>query len=360
MAHAGSVELSSEADPGWDPAPPERDWSQRTLGQIWRPVVVVVVVGALVAAAAVFVPFVVLSNELDGVEGFPGAMAACEDPSADLALAATNDDAAEVARLAAEDPTAVNRSRGGWTPLLCAVDHGSARAAGALLAVGADPDLAVGGRAAPVSIAAADGDQALVQALLEAGADPSSAAGGTTPLVEAIRASVEEGDEVDVVGALLAAGADPSAVDERGESPLLWAAWQGDAEAAAVLLDAGADPDQVLSVDGHVVELAFAPRLPVEADIEALAPLADGRGEVRALHAAAGTGDAEVVQVLLAAGADPGAVAYGAFTPLHLAEAVGDEEVAALLLLAGADPEAAPDPVVGTPSDLAAAVGTGR
>lgn len=354
------MEVSSDADLGWDPAPPERDWSQRTLGQIWRPVVVVVVVGALVAAAAVFVPFVVLSNELDGVEGFPGAMAACEDPSADLALAATNDDAAEVARLAAEDPTAVDRSRGGWTPLLCAVDHGSARAAGTLLAVGADPDLAVGGRAAPVSIAAADGDQALVQALLEAGADPSNPAGGTTPLIEAIRASVEAGGDAEVLAALLAAGADPAGVDEEGESPLLWAAWQGDAEAAAALLDAGADPDQVLSVDGRVVELALAARLPVEADIEPLDALGGGRGEVRALHAAAVTGDAEVAQLLLAAGADPGAVAYGAFTPLHLAEVVGDEEVAALLLLAGADPDAASDPEVGAPADLAVAVGARR
>lgn len=57
------------------------------------------------------------------------------------------------------------------------------------------------------------------------------------------------------------------------------------------------------------------------------------------LCAAAETGNAELVQLLLAAGADPCLPSVGAYIePLHIAAGRGDVAICALLLEAGADP----------------------
>ena len=90
-------------------------------------------------------------------------------------------------------------------------------------------------------------------------------------LVRAIRAH-----DADAVAAALAAGDDPSAPDAEFRMPPIWfAAIEGDAAAARLLIAAGADPG-------------------------AVGP--DGRTP---LHAAAFTGRADVVEVLLGAGAEP-------------------------------------------------------
>lgn len=90
-------------------------------------------------------------------------------------------------------------------------------------------------------------------------------------LVRAIRSH-----DAEAVAAALAAGADPNAADAEFRMPPLWlAAIEGDAAAARLLIDAGADPDGLGS---------------------------DGRTP---LHAAAFTGRRDVVDALLAAGAAP-------------------------------------------------------
>jgi ankyrin repeat protein len=107
--------------------------------------------------------------------------------------------------------------------------------------------------------------------------------------------------------------ADPGLVRRRsadGFTALHYACFFGGAAAVEVLLAAGADPDAV----------------------------ADTPSRVRPLHSAAAARDAEAVRLLLEAGADPDARQAGGFTALHAAAQHDDDAVAALLLRHGADP----------------------
>ena len=86
--------------------------------------------------------------------------------------------------------------RQGWTPLLHAIHKGSVAAAGALLAAGADPNLAGGGEVPPLFFAVMNGDPPLVRLLLDRGADPrATISGGDT---NALLLAIEGGFLADV------------------------------------------------------------------------------------------------------------------------------------------------------------------
>ena len=107
--------------------------------------------------------------------------------------------------------------------------------------------------------------------------------------------------------------ADPDAQTARtpeGFDPIGLAAFLGGADAVAVLLEHGADPD------GDV----------------------DNPMRARPLHAATAVGDAASVRLLLVAGARPDERQQGGFTPLHAAAHLDDVESARLLLEHRADP----------------------
>jgi uncharacterized protein len=109
------------------------------------------------------------------------------------------------------------------------------------------------------------------------------------------------------------AAADPGLGDRRsadGYTALHLAAFFGGAPATGVLLAAGADPDAV----------------------------AGNPSGVHPLHSAAAAGDSDAVRLLLEAGADPDARQAGGHTALHAAAANDDAASAALLLQHGADP----------------------
>ena len=109
--------------------------------------------------------------------------------------------------------------------------------------------------------------------------------------------------------------ADPEARHARtpeGFTTLGLAAFLGGPAVVALLLAAGADPDDD----------------------------ADNPSRVRPVHAAAAARDVESLRLLLEAGADPNVPQQGGFTPLHAAAHADHEEMARLLLEHGADPAA--------------------
>lgn len=124
---------------------------------------------------------------------------------------------------------------------------------------------------------------------------------------------------------------DPALATARsadGYTALHFAAFFGKAEAARLLLDAGAEVDVV----------------------------SDNEMRVQPLHSAAAGRHHEVCRVLLTAGADVDATQRHGYTPLHAAAQHGDVELVELFLSAGADPAAALDDGA-TPADLAARAG---
>jgi uncharacterized protein len=139
----------------------------------------------------------------------------------------------------------------------------------------------------------------------EAGVN-AQAADGSTPLLQA----AYEGDAARVA-ALLKAGANPRIANRFGASPVGEAALRGDAAVLQLLLQAGADPES---------------------------PNAEGQ---TALMAVARTGNLEAAQLLLAHGAKVDArEQWGGQTALIWAAAQGQAPMVRLLLAKGADPNA--------------------
>ena len=110
-----------------------------------------------------------------------------------------------------------------------------------------------------------------------------------------------------------------------GFTALHLAAFFGQPDAAAILIERGADVNLVArNASIHVTPL----------------------------HSAAAGAHAEIVKLLLEHGADPNAAQDGGFTPLHSAAQNDDRESVEALLEAGADPSLASDEGK-TPADLA-------
>jgi ankyrin repeat protein len=121
-----------------------------------------------------------------------------------------------------------------------------------------------------------------------------------------------------VVARMLDVGADPTLVDDAGRSALTLAVRAGHDEIARMLLDAGADPTTVSDEDHRVGRAGL-----------------DGR----TLYRAARRGDTAAIQRALSAGYDPDAPAGDDGMPLvHAAALAGQAEVVRLLVDAGADP----------------------
>lgn len=215
-------------------------------------------------------------------------------------------------------------------------------------------------RHTPLHAAALSSNRPLVRALLRLqglAASPEVTAAllerkddrGASPLLRAC----EDGDAL-VVGALLAAGAAPGARNHKEETPLYICALKGHAAAVAALVErlgaasAEAPPppvadEAVSAVPGDAAAAAEAAALPLT-----------GPDGWTALHAAALSGSAPVLSLLLAAAAgEEGAprprrrlhlpvdarTRYGS-TPLHVAASLGRVDAVRLLLGAGADARA--------------------
>ncbi len=263
-----------------------------------------------------------------------------------LFLAAGNGSAAMVEAVldAGGDPRAALPS--GETVLMTAVRSGSVRAVARLLASGADPNATQRSKSQTALMWAATRQRVdIVRALLDRGADVHlHSASGFTPLMFAAR----EGS-IEVSRLLLAAGDDVNATSADGSTPLFVATIRGHAELAMFLLEQGAEPDGNLEGTGYT---------PLHwASSTGETPLTYGGieapGEWRAIP---GVPDREakltLIQALIEHGADieakisRGMLAYSTFenrsrrggTPFFTATASGDAEVMRLLLAYGADP----------------------
>lgn len=158
--------------------------------------------------------------------------------------------------------------------------------------------------------------------------------------VDSIDDAAKEGD-LERVKALL--NQDPSLVssrDDRGNSPLHWAAFGGHEDIAELLLASKAD---VNARDNNGVtplhNAAGTGRTGIAELLLAHQALVNARSNVGAtpLHNAAGNGHLSVAELLLAHGADVNAKGDGDVTPLHNAAFAGARDVAALLLARKAD-----------------------
>lgn len=293
---------------------------------------------------------------------------------------------------AGADPQRANRY--GVTPLALAAESGEPAVVGALLAAGADPDTATPAGETVLMVAARTGRVAVLDQLLAGGAavDATESWRGQTALMWAAAEN-----NADAVRRLVQAGADVEARSGGGLTALLFAVREGRIDAARALLAAGADVNAGLSnttagsgsytpaASGHTSPLALAvinahhelAAVLLEAGADPNPP--DARGSV--LHALAWirrpgsgrppqpTGDLDSLDLarrLLARGADPNVriawreipfevdlgivkpppnisvgrnfISFVGATPFYLAAKHADLDLMRLLVDHGADP----------------------
>ncbi len=256
-----------------------------------------------------------------------------------------NLDVVEALLAARADPNV--RDQNGRTPLHRTENLATIKA---LIAAGAEVDLQ-DGKGIPPLFYAMD-DPLAGKALLAAGADPNqrwlsrdgtemtalhhlaSRKGYLTWVVAQAPALVE---------ALIAAGAEVDARDDEGKTPLMRARENGDRAVARALLEAGANPDPVLS--GLDCERWASEWFFRRARVRDVSKCIDGGANPNVrlanfngrspLHMA--TRNLEMVKALLAAGADPNPRDDDGQTPLHR---TGNPATIEALIAAGAEVDA--------------------
>ncbi len=157
-----------------------------------------------------------------------------------LAVAAANGSAAIVERLLAHGADPNERSEEGQTALMLAARNGAVDAVALLLARGADANAVEPFRGQTALMwAAGAGNADALRALLDAGAEiEARSRSGFTALLFAVRNA-----ELDALSALIEHGADVDAIAPDGTSALNVAVVNGYYEVGSVLLDHGANPN---------------------------------------------------------------------------------------------------------------------
>jgi ankyrin repeat protein len=240
--------------------------------------------------------------------------------------------------------------------LVEAAEQGDRATALRLLAKGANANGAGPDGTTPVMWAASNDDVELVRALVRAGANVTlKNQFGTSALNEAAIVG-----SAPIVGLLIKAGADPNTKNPEGETPLMAAARSGKVDAARVLLEAGADVNAKEAFGGQSALMWAAAQRQAEmvgflaahgADVNARGvihqwerkviteprPKDMNKGGFTPLLYAAREGCVECARRLIAAGADPDLEDPERITPLNMALLNLHFEVAAYLITARAD-----------------------
>ncbi|KAL2036493.1 hypothetical protein N7G274_010759 [Stereocaulon virgatum] len=226
------------------------------------------------------------------------------------------------------------------TPLKVAAERGFVQIATMLLNAGAQVNLqTVGSKFTALHCALRSKRAAMVQFLLEHGADPNACSPDSSPCTPLQIALTEFDTNNEIASALIDAGA------HVNRTPCIGlAARAGNLQAVQLLLKAGADVNSRLGDESTALQQAIAKcdadliKLLIEAGADSNEPNAGISAET-VLQQAAANGDIEVVRLLLAHGADINAPAgrHLGKTALQQAAANGDIEVVRLLLAHGAD-----------------------
>jgi ankyrin repeat protein len=243
------------------------------------------------------------------------------------------------------------------TPLLLeAAERGDRAAALRVLAKGADPNAPGADGTTAIMWAASNDDLELVRALIKAGANVKlKNQFGTSALTEAAIVG-----SAPVLDALHKAGADPNTKNPEGETPLMAVARSGKVEAARLLLEARADINAREEWGGQSALMWAAAQSQAEmvkflashgADLNARGVIRQwerkviteprpkdlNKGGFTPLLYAAREGCVECARHLIAAGADPDLEDPERITPLNMALLNLHFEFAAFMIKAGAD-----------------------
>lgn len=217
----------------------------------------------------------------------------------------------------------------GTTALHWASYHNSNQATELLLASGADVNATTDLGVTALWLAAENGSVDVVRKLLTSGADPRiQLLSGETTIMTAAQAGNGE-----VVRSILEAGGDPNVAVTREQTALMWAAGLGHSDVVAALLDHGADVHARSKVREQYVKSEK------EQDSHPSYKYWIEQGGNTALMFAARSGDMRSAQLLVEAGADINEVSAFGTSPAIMSIHGGNAEVLDFLLESGADPE---------------------
>ena len=280
-----------------------------------------------------------------------GVSAQQETPAQRFYQAIRSDDLSTLRALVREHGTHSTDTLG-QTPLMLAAAFGSAEATELLVTAGADVKAVSKGGVTALHWAVRDARK--VRWLLDRGADVHARTTlGRTPLLVAASTS----GTATVVELLLDRGAGVNAADTAGITPLVAAASVDDISVARLLLARGADPDAKAQVGQSATAIMGAAyngnveltRLLLARKVDLHAISADRTGTVKngpvqfgnvtALHMATASGNRQVVELFLDAGAAVDALDVRGMTPLMWSVSTDRPEprVIRLLLGRGAD-----------------------
>lgn len=225
----------------------------------------------------------------------------------------------------------VNAAEGdGATALHWAAHRNNLESARALLEADANADVANALGATPLWLAATNGSATMLELLLDAGADPNAPLKmGETPLMTAARTG-----DLASVRLLVNRGANVNNAElERGQTALMWAAAQHHADVAQLLISRGADLNARTKV-WHQLENTAGNTNPI-------GNFKMAHGGSTPLLFVARNGDVDTARVLIEGGANPNDIAAAGTSALVIAAHSGHGALGVYLLKQGADPNAA-------------------